>query len=502
MSDERPDDMDDIERIASDALHARADQIEPSPDAYARLADKVTGATRRPAPWWQSPRLLWLGAAGATAAAIAIALVVTFTSDDGSEVATAVTTETPTPVVEPTAGPVLSPTPGPTEAAQSVTPTPTPTLHPTTTPTPIGGGADRNQGRPEGVVWPVDAIQPFGEWPTTPEDAAQQFVQQLGGWTLPVGDVTFLEPILMIADVRLQFTDESGEPFGTSTTVRVVGGFDDQGVANWGAVWAISDFIEIDRSFFDGDQFLVGGAGLGFEGVIESRLVDPNGNVAGEGFFTAGGVEMAPIEGTVPLTENWPGPGFALLYDLGGLGITPSSLTIIPVVLPEIDQPDPGSGTCSAEGLAFPAVETVELADFGDPDVDATWVAIMDAAMACDYDRLAEIAGSEFQYSFGETGDPAQFWRNAEAAGEEPMRFLVETLWLPHAQPGADGAIPYVWPEVFVLPWEDVTDAQRSRLRDLYDLDDFATFDIVDGFIGYRLAIDEQGNWLYFLAGD
>ena len=106
------DDMDEIERIARDALHARADQVEPSPDAYARLADKVTGAARRPAPWWQSPRLLWLGAAGATAAVIAIALVATFAGDEGDD-ESAVATQTPTAAVEPTPGPVGSPTPEP-----------------------------------------------------------------------------------------------------------------------------------------------------------------------------------------------------------------------------------------------------------------------------------------------------------------------------------------------------------------------------------------------------
>lgn len=503
MNEPHPDDVNEIERIARDALHTRADQVEPSPDAYARLADKVTGATRRPAPWWQSPRLLWLGAAGATAAVIAIALVVTFTSDDGSEVATAVTTETPTPVVEPTAGPVSSPTPGPTEAAQSVTPTPTPTLHPTTTPTPIGGGADRNQGRPEGVVWPVDAMQPFGEWPTTPEDAAQQFVQQLGGWTLPVGDVTFLEPILMIADVQLQFTDESGEPFGTSTTVRVVGGFDDQGVANWGAVWAISDFIEIDRSFFDGNEFLVSGAGLAFEGVIETRLVDPSGNVAGQGFVTGGGVEMAPIEGTVTLTDNWPGPGFALLYDLGGLGITPSSLTIIPVVLPEIDQPDPGSGSCSAEGLEPPTP---------DPDlpeaVEATRQAVAAAAIACDWEALGALVDpTQFSFSFGADTDAIGFWEELEGDQlGEPMRFLVETLklnWvLDELPPEAELPDNYIWPEAFPLIWEDVTPEMRDALRPLYDDQDFEGFANIGGFAGYRLAIDDNGVWRYFIAGD
>ncbi|MEM7287261.1 MAG: hypothetical protein AAF480_12985 [Actinomycetota bacterium] len=490
---------EEIERIARDALRARAQQVEPGADAFARLADKVAGAARRPTPWWQSPRLLWLGAAGAAAAVVAIALVATVSGDDGED-QSAVSTETPTPVVEPTPDAVGSPTPDAAEPPATVTPTPSPTLHPTTTPTPVGGQG--NVGRPDGVIWPVEAVQPFGEWPMSAEDAAQQFVQALGGWLLPVGEARMLDPILMIADVELQFTDEAGDPFGTSTTVRVVGGFDEAGVPNWGAVWARSDFIEVDRVFYDGTDFLVSGTGQAFEGVIETRLVDPSGNVAGQGFFTGGGVEMAPIEGTVALTESWPGPGFALLYDLGGLGITPTSLTVVPVVLPELDEPDPGAGSCSAETLEAPTP---------DPDlpeaVEATRQAIAGAAIACDWAALdALIDPSLFSFSFGADSDAVTFWQEVEGDfGGEPMRFLVETLklnWILDDQTGATPVNWYIWPDAFPMIWEDVTPEMREALRPLYDDQDFEGFANIGGFAGYRLAITDTGNWLYFIAGD
>ncbi len=687
MSEQHPrdDDMEELERITSDALHARAAQVEPSPDAYARLADRVAGASRRPAPWWQAPRLLWLGAAGATAAIVAIALVMTVGGDDGDQVATpAVETPTPapaeaTPMPAATTTPDLAPTPsadavatdvifpfdtmsvvypsgeaaaaafyralagsdedpvlratgatpGTDEVEFLVMPTgpeaptdPTPqqavativtielgpgrwgvtqvisgfvslrvdgvepdgtlrfsgessddaagpglvlldaatgaavggggvevdqstgafeaavsgeelagagdrllalaavepfgSASPALTvidvdlgtvgparPTPVGAGPNANQGRPDGVIWPVEAVQPFGEWPTTPEDAAQQFVQQLGGWTLPVGDVTFLDPILMIADVVLQFTDESGEPFGTSTRVRVVGGFDDAGVQNWGVQWALSDFIEIDRTFFDGNEFLVSGAGQGFEGVIEARLVDPTGNVAAEGFVTAGGVEMGPIEGSITLTENLPGPGFALLFDVGGLGTTPSSLTIVPIELPELDSSvqtgDPDS--CSAAGLEPPAP------DPNLPDVvEARRQAIAGAAIACDWEVLAEqFDPSDFSYSFGENVDAIAFWQQVEADGGDVMRFLVETLklnWVLDDQAGASPESFYIWPDAFPMIWEDVTEEMRDALRPLYDDRDFEGFANIGGFAGYRIAITDSGQWLYFVAGD
>ena len=46
------------------ALGDRAAEVEPGNDSYARLAQRVTDAQQIPPPWWQSPRLLWLSAAG------------------------------------------------------------------------------------------------------------------------------------------------------------------------------------------------------------------------------------------------------------------------------------------------------------------------------------------------------------------------------------------------------------------------------------------------------
>jgi hypothetical protein len=307
----------------------------------------------------------------------------------------------------------------------------------------------------------------------------------------------------MIADVTLQSIGEDEQPFGAATVVRVIGGFDDNGNPNWGVQWARSDLIQIFRVFSLDNEFLVTGDGLAFEGVIETRLVDANGNVAGEGFLMGGGVELAPIEGSVPITQNFPGPGYAILYDVRGLGIAPTALTIVPIVLENIDTPEPGTGSCSSEGLEPPTP---------DPDlpeaVETTRQAIAAAAIACDWQALdALIEPTNFRYSFGGGNDPIRFWQEAEGAvGNEPMRFLVETLklnWvLDTPPPEAEVPDSYIWPDAFPMIWDEVTPEMRDTLRPLYDDLDFEGFATIGGFAGYRLAITDSGDWVYFLSGD
>ena len=167
------------------AMQQRADEVEPNPDSYAHLADKVTSGPAGSTPWWRSPRVLWLGAAGAVAIIVVIGLVVSQDDDPASELAT----EVPEPTIESIPTVVPPPTPVPTALGPipSVTPSVTPT--PAEDPTPTG---PPTQGRPPGVIWPVEAMQPFGEWPDSPEGAARQFVAALGGWDLPVAEVDML----------------------------------------------------------------------------------------------------------------------------------------------------------------------------------------------------------------------------------------------------------------------------------------------------------------------
>lgn len=471
-------------------LSERASQVEPSADAYAQLADRIADAP--PARWWQSPRFLWLAVAGAGLIAI-IALVAFGVFDDPDSGAVVAVPATSTAV--PTAAPAGTASPTQTTATQT---TATPT-----TPTPTVTPEQAETGPPAGVIWPAATLQPFGEWDTDPASAAQGFVTALTGFDLPVGAVTMLDPIDLAADVTLQSRIEGGEPFGEATVVRVVGGFDDAGQQRWGAAWARSDEIRVESWDFVGDPvaFEPQGAGRAFEGTIwvslRSAMSDAAmPDVVGEWFVTGGGVELEPLSGSVPVDTNAGGPGYAVFADLGGLGVAPTSLTIEGVDIPAVDPefaPD-----CSASGLDAPEPdETLPEA------VEATRQAIAAAATACDAEALeALISPAGVEYSFGDFGDPIGFWRDREATGAEPLKFLVGTLSLAGAVHDRGDEPLFMWPDVFGADWAEVSDARKDELRLLYDDGDFAGWDSFGGFIGYRVGITESGDWIFFIAGD
>lgn len=160
-----------------------------------------------------------------------------------------------------------------------------------------------------------------------------------------------------------------------------------------------------------------------------------------------------------------------------------------------------GERACSAEGLDVDLVNQPDLPEI----VAATRRQIVEVATDCDFEVLADIAqqGAEFTYSFGESGDPAEFWRRQEAAGGEPLRFLVELLDRPYGVIEHHGAKRYAWPSAFAYDdWGEVPQADREALEPLYDEEDFAGFETFGGYTGHRVVITEGGDWVAFVAGD
>jgi hypothetical protein len=244
-------------------------------------------------------------------------------------------------------------------------------------------------------------------------------------------------------------------------------------------------------------EFTPTGQAHAFEGVVDVVLVTTAGSVVADGFVMGGGVELAPITGSVTVAQSQAGPGFVVFADLGGLGL-PSAITIVPVTFLDVDAEEPADAECSATGLDLPEPNTEIPAP-----VEAKRQAIAAAAIACDYTALAALTDpAGFTYSFGGGDDPATFWEDAEGFDAEPMRFLVELLDLPHGKDGTAGTTFYVWPEVFLLAWEDVTTQQQDELRPLFDDEDFAIFSEFGGYFSYRVAIKETGDWIFFVAGD
>jgi len=135
---------------------------------------------------------------------------------------------------------------------------------------------------------------------------------------------------------------------------------------------------------------------------------------------------------------------------------------------------------------------------------------VIDAAIACDYRRLQQLAleGRQgFSYSFGVEDSAAAFWRAREreareqrAASSEYLRFLVQTLELPHCEEESPGGeLFFIWPRVHcgartAVDWEDIRGLYPDEL-----IDEMRTNDI---FYGFRIGIVSDGDWVYFIAGD
>lgn len=127
--------------------------------------------------------------------------------------------------------------------------------------------------------------------------------------------------------------------------------------------------------------------------------------------------------------------------------------------------------------------------------------AIFQAALACDYDTLGSLASQDgFNYTFGETGDPAAYWRRVEQEKQQdmPMATLVRILSLPYARNELKW---YAWPSAYqehpsAADWQALVDAH------LYPADEVAQMRAAGSYLGWRTAIRPDGAWMFFVAGD
>lgn len=161
--------------------------------------------------------------------------------------------------------------------------------------------------------------------------------------------------------------------------------------------------------------------------------------------------------------------------------------------------------SCSAESMGRPRPQD------GLPGaVAARRAAILDAALACDYDALRAQMAAGFVASLGR-GDPIELWRAQEVNGLQPMATLVSLLSMPHAtitfDEGPESPLGEqrveVWPSAATFGvWGETPSADREAVAGVHTPEEIDVFAELGYYAGYRLGIDEAGNWTYFLAGD
>ncbi len=132
-------------------------------------------------------------------------------------------------------------------------------------------------------------------------------------------------------------------------------------------------------------------------------------------------------------------------------------------------------------------------------------------------DRLREIAGGgrltplvrlaraepDFRSNFaGERH--MDHWLLLRRTGVDPLMKLGALLDEPHAARQVGDEIWYVWPDLAVLPAEELIPEKlsfrnRARLRDLVGEEGIELIRGGSPYPGFRLAVSETGRWIYFL---
>jgi hypothetical protein len=147
---------------------------------------------------------------------------------------------------------------------------------------------------------------------------------------------------------------------------------------------------------------------------------------------------------------------------------------------------------CPAAGMAQPGSQA------GLPEAVATARdGIASAAIACDWDRLAEYAVPDFVSSFG-GGD------FGDMLSTVAMEVLLPLLNTPYGIVDSGESRIFVWPSAFAYEtWDEVPDEDLQALDSIYKED---LYEIMipssESYLGWRIGITEQGEWLYFVAGD
>ncbi len=194
---------------------------------------------------------------------------------------------------------------------------------------------------------------------------------------------------------------------------------------------------------------------------------------------------------------------FGLVPWLAGIGDTPPVADTPPPVEPAVTSTTwPPTTLDMAPDNACPDVPLPGPIEGLPTAVTETRDAIIAAAASCDFETLESLAGEPFTTSFGGGGaENLAIWNDR---GLEPTATLLNLLDMRHTTlTGEDGPDIYVWPAAYAYQsWDQITEEDLDELARIHSEGEFDLFAQSGSYMGWRTGIDENGNWLFFVAGD
>jgi hypothetical protein len=248
---------------------------------------------------------------------------------------------------------------------------------------------------------------------------------------------------------------------------------------------------------------------------MDLEPIGPDEQFGAEGIVAFRGRLRAATEGTTVLLTVNGEPGVAATPEPDGHfeveaevpgGIGPATLLSVAVV----DRSGRTLALTSARlaspiaaGTAGGASEPVQVATSEElpEQVILTRQAILDAAQVRDWGALRELIPDRgFTFSFGGHGDPIRYWRELESEGHVPVLGDILPAVL-GTEPGRSRGV-YIWPSQAAEDPTDWDEQDLEALRQIHAEEDIRSFQEIGLYVGWRVGIDRDGTWVFFVAGD
>jgi hypothetical protein len=108
--------------------------------------------------------------------------------------------------------------------------------------------------------------------------------------------------------------------------------------------------------------------------------------------------------------------------------------------------------------------------------------------------------------TFGEVNDPIEHLKvsSNDGEGRELLAIMIELLESPYSIVSGEDGEPdiYVWPGYATHDLQGLTPAQLVDVYKIVSHMDLEEMQLYGGWYFFRVGIDANGEWRYFVAGD
>jgi hypothetical protein len=127
--------------------------------------------------------------------------------------------------------------------------------------------------------------------------------------------------------------------------------------------------------------------------------------------------------------------------------------------------------------------------------------AILDTARTRDLQALRSLIPDEgFTFSFGGETDPIRYWKRLESEGHTPVIGDILPAVL-ETEPGFDRGV-FVWPAQAAEDPAEWDEQDIEALTAIHAEEDVRSFQDAGLYLGWRVGIQRDGTWVFFVAGD